>query len=353
MTPQGRPGSEGSGPERYSVRIPFSIEPLGRFPQVDDLGFHEKYLLQIGSKRALIERYPSFYVLLITDFRQRFEAEQYLQRASVGLLRFSIEREMAIEFSSSPTPLDVSPQNKPLRESFAQQHMPSWQRPDGTFTDAGFFPHLTTIVPAHQRIWEFPLCFGKEVKQIDANLLCDAITAAQNILNPIAILNDEKLALAIHAFGSAHNTWDRKAQFIFLTTVLEILKRDEKRPQFSQQIVSVMLKHLDTFSTSSDADRHEVAQLRNDLAQLRQRSISAGICELAYASRPADSRQPSSQPESDRNLREIYNIRSKLVHQGSVPFQEGGSPKEVLMRGLEKLRIVVQEVLRYRIDQHP
>jgi len=351
MTSQGRPASAGSGLERYSVRIPFSIEPLGKFPQLDDVPFYEKRPLQIGSRRALIERYPSLYVLHVPDFGQRSEAERYLEHASVGLLRLSIEREMAIEFSSAPVDLDISPHNTPFRESFARQHMASWQQPDGTFTDAGLFPHFTAIVPAHQRVWEFPMFFGREVRQVDLDLLRGAIATAQSIRDPAAILNDEKLTLAIHTFASAHNTWDREAKFIFLTTVLEILRRDRKRPQRSQQIIDDLLKYLGTCSSAGNDEKREIRQLRNDLGQLRQRSIAAGICELAYTARPANSRQATSRIESDKDIRQLYNIRSKLVHEGSVPH-DNGTPKEVLMRGFEKLRVVAQEVLRYCMDQH-
>jgi hypothetical protein len=217
MTAQGRPASYGKGPESYSIRIPFFIEPIGRFPELDGIDLLNRRALPIGTLQAVIERYPTFYVLHMPGFQDRSSAESYLERAGVGLLRLAVDREMAIEFSPTPEALDTSKANLRFRESFAEQNMPSWRRSDGTFTDGAIFPHWTAIVPEHLRVWEIPLGYaGHEIKQLTMNQLSEALTKAEAIQNPQALLRDEKLLLAIGTFSAAHNTWDRKAQFRIL-----------------------------------------------------------------------------------------------------------------------------------------
>ncbi len=190
---------------------------------------------------------------------------------------------------------------------------------------------------------------GQEIKLLDIAALSGAVTQGQACTHPERVLGDEKLTLAVGMFWAASSSRDPRVRFVLLVTVLEILTPGSKRPKLSQDVLVELLDYLEKHP---DKSNDELTKLRSCIGNLKNSSITDNICELAFHCRPADSKQPAGRKESDRNIRELYGIRSDLVHNGKVAKKGGNTPKERLAANYERLRMVVSELLRFQME-HP
>jgi hypothetical protein len=312
---------------------------------MDDLPVHETLSLNIRHGQAVVEKRDLSYVLRVPGFSSPREASDALKCISVSLLRLTVEKEIDIQFEPNAVPLDTSQgDNRQLRESAAEQNWQQWKvRADGTFTDSGMSPYNTTIVPEHQRVWEYPFGQGHEIKMLDLDSLATSLDTALSINDADGVLNNRKLLLAIRTLGAANNTFQYMLRFVLLVTALEILRPYADRPAYSQKVITSLLRHLQRFKPST-AEKEELAQLRQDITNLKKRSISAELRDLARSTMPQAAQQGIS-PNVAKAMSEIYDIRSKIVHEGS-PSPKGPKTGRVrMMDALEKLRVISSAIL--------
>jgi hypothetical protein len=197
------------------------------------------------------------------------------------------------------------------------------------------------------RIWEFRQPFGKEVKLLEIRNLSDAVLENQGASNFEEVLSDRSVRLAVSTFGAAHNTWNRDARFFGLITVLEILKSEANRPQYSQQLIDKLIQVVELHPAQDSDEKRQREQLKQDLKEKRGLSITSAIRNLVYKSR---SKCGLSKEESDSLVGKLYGIRSKLVHEGAVKPKGGKDTRQQVSAGYEELRKIVSEVLNSCID---
>jgi hypothetical protein len=119
------------------------------------------------------------------------------------------------------------------------------------------------------------------------------------------------------------------------------------RPQFALEIIGKLIQEVKTYSGEGPAEAKQLRQLESGLRELRKLSITDALRKLVY-----DSRKDTvalSKDESDKLVGRLYEIRSELVHEGSVPTKGKNDGRQRVASGFEDLRTIVSDVLRFYI----
>jgi hypothetical protein len=129
---------------------------------------------------------------------------------------------------------------------------------------------------------------------------------------------------ALELFNLSHADASPRAQFLTLTTVVEILTSRRRRPKDAQDFLDDCVQRLE----DSPLDEEGRGRLRNGLGNLRTESISSGC--RAEVERHLGA-------ERARQFAKLYDLRGRLTHDGAAA---GDLPAL-----LENLRGLVSELL--------
>jgi hypothetical protein len=124
----------------------------------------------------------------------------------------------------------------------------------------------------------------------------------------------EKLGLAIEVFMATAAERTPRTRLLGFVTVLEILAEPHDRTAAALSFVESALAEL---ARRSDMDEAERRSLRSSLERLRLQSIGRSVRDLATNLDPDDI-DGYHQGDIRRFLRDCYNTRSQLVHEGSL-----------------------------------
>ena len=205
--------------ETYTIHLPFSLEPTGSFPALDNLPDEESLSLIIEGREAMIKRKPLRYVIFVPGFNSESEAREFIQKICAGLLWLSLKQKMSISFQPEPVPLQKL--QFPLSSAWEPAVKAGWKsKDDGTVGDGGMFFTDSAIIPEHKQIVQFPALLGKLSRSVDVDRIVNAFNEANAEFEAERIFNNAKLTLAFAIFSAAYSHYNRISNFINLVTVL-------------------------------------------------------------------------------------------------------------------------------------
>ncbi|WP_344935557.1 hypothetical protein [Sphaerisporangium flaviroseum] len=135
-------------------------------------------------------------------------------------------------------------------------------------------------------------------------------------------LSDQRIALACTLYIDSFFETSYEAQFITLIGVLEVLKERGPVSPDAMQLIDGWLEEIRHLEVG------EAQSFRGRLNFLKQISLGAGIRRTVTRYLGSD---------RAREVQELYNIRSKLVHEGERPLE--------LRDNLRQAEIIVRELL--------
>jgi hypothetical protein len=349
--------SKGSGPESYTIRVPFFLSDVGEFPEADKLTVEQSIPLSLGGRDAAIKRKEHYYILTVPDFCSEPEAVEFLHKINAGLLLLILKYRIGIHFQPNSVLIETE-HNKEIRDSFAPELYRGWeQRADGTYTDGGVWPMHTVIIPEHKRIIEYGIGWAKIVNRLNIEQIAEMFRAATENYDAEKIFENERLKLAFDMFSSAYAQRNRQITFLNLVTTLEILSD-------SQKASSLVRATIDGLQKSVKEARHKYSariideekdgynalnELLEGLGRLKKRSITESVCELVYSSLYLTD-ESVSREASDKIVREIYGVRSDLVHTGKINHRGGKSPNQ-RFSCITQLEVIVPKVLLFEMNK--
>ena len=255
----GRPATGGNGPERYTVRIPLWLAENAKLGALEKLGLDETINFRLARQTAVIEKRHDFVVLKIPDLTSQTAAEDIAGQVAIGLIRFSARKGVAIHFPFPPSNVARSEDpNLWLRERLQDSEYPrDWERrSDGTVTDGGIFPSETCILPEHERIWEYPMYFGRVIRPFTLDEVNGAVEEADSFVPDAA--RDPTILTAAQTLGVACGQQDRRLTCLLLIAALDVLAQDEsvtKWPDLNDivaEIQNLLNKHRDADEARSN-----------------------------------------------------------------------------------------------------
>ncbi len=327
------PGSEGIGPERYVVSIPFTVAP-GRVLNKSANPIIQK----MGASTVKLEKLHHLHYLTFGPYATLQRAETGLGNVAAALLWTSLNQEVGIQYAKERKDPIILPDPSPINESGAMGYMlksPGWEATDGNY-DAEY----STVRPDHKRLVRWEAGHVNLTVGVDANRFVAIVGEALQFPGLGAVAADEKLKLAIELYAGHRFELSTSAQFIALVTTLEALLPDLIVSESTSEAIEraseavLVARNLRARETQEWTD---IDRLLSRVGELKRESIGASLRQFVGA---AIARNPALGEEQTvlGSLRDAYSTRSRLLHDGSADPQ-------ALSAGLTFLRDFVPRLL--------
>ena len=325
-------GSSGKGDERYLLYIPFTVSP-GR--EISNIDFEEKIALdkyEIG-----FEKVKYLYVVTIGTFITKDEAYNFYFRIKSAFLWVSLKHIIGLNSPTELTDVILNDNPTPISDKSMLKGIADyagWKTIDGNYDS-----DKCIIRPDHKRLVRWETGKVSVTAGLGVNTFVETIKEAISFPCPENILNSPKLRLAIELYSSFFFEQSREAKFIRLVTVLEALTPDDKVSDLSMNLLNQLkqeTKSLRNQYRTDSEEYHETNRLLSRIGNLKYESIGRSL--LNYISN-AIKEDPSLGIETEilDKLKNLYNIRSKLLHEGVMDRQSIENGLQFLMDFVPKL----------------
>jgi len=312
----------------FSLRFPFTLQAGheigdGANPLTLPLGSRELVL-------KLAKKGGTNYVITITGFSTKSEAETFTANMWGGLAKMLIDR--TVPFNAPYRASEVQYLSEPtVNAQFAQSGIIDGTADEG---DAVAF-----------RSEERLAVFGAGTPTVSISNPGNSFLAdlAYWVGDPRSALlsADERLRTAIELYSASFTESSRRARFLTLVMVLEVLTEREVKDSVALALLDrwgLDLEEALASSTTAD-ERESLDSLRRELFFRRDKSIRSRVRALVLRSLAAD----PDVAALARKAVEAYDARGKLVHEGTIGEQ-------TLATVGESARVIVQRLLQALID---
>lgn len=292
--------------ESYAIRIPIVVSKEAFFDFGEGFGF-----MCCGMKVEIARSYQQ-YTLTIRSFRTEDDAGVWLERFSSALSLIVFRYRIGLLFDRNPTPPTIYKEAHPIADGSMLATVPGLRV--GMVINGSYIGDRTVIVPEHLHLIGTQMGRGILVGEtIGGDQLAEAFDMALSRLGGTTVPSRVQVAIDLYSasfFESSHS-----ARFLALMTVLEFLCVPSKRPQ---PLLAILATLVSTVQSYESQYRELVGQSDFDsfigsLRQLEERSIGSKIKTLLHDAFAGTEHEPLI-----ASFGNLYNIRSKLVHEGSV-----------------------------------
>ena len=321
------PGSAGEGPERYSIRLPFTVSPDRKLdlPEEGSAADVEEY-------RVTILREDPGFRLAAEPFREADDAERAWPRLRAAILRAALLHRVGIRFPSSLDRAREYDQPGPIADESAAAPLAKkrgWTETDGDY-DAG----TPTIVPEHKRLFRFGAGAVRVSISLSAERLAEAICEGLTLSCVEHLEADEKLQLGLDLYTSSFFESSRRVKVVRLVTVLDALAEPGQTPPraleawgAARQLVAQMASGHEQGTPEGEHIQRLVQRM--DSMRMHEESITHGIQGLVERGVAADP-DLGDLAELQKAARESYTTRSTLLHDGVADAEEIATAAEFL-----------------------
>jgi hypothetical protein len=338
----GRPATDGKGPERYSVRFALWIPSNATLNGIEHLSENQSIAATVAGRNATLEKRHDFVIFRITGVESYAAAQALANQVATGLIRFSAQKGMAIQFSFPPSEI-VRDRDQlfDFRERLEPTNYPSdWiVRADGTRTDGGIFAHQTCILAEHERIWEYPAYFGKIIRPFNLQEVGTVIEESSRFAS--SAMNNAVLC-GVRALWAACAQDDRRLTYILLVTALDVLAEDENVKNWADDLKDVIEAMNDAIAKHSGDQDKLIEKLSRKVDEIGRPGMADRVRSLVLR---AFGIQERNSPEAQKLVSEINKVlgkRGSLAHGGK--FLEAPTADEN-----ERLRVIVATALNTKL----
>ena len=314
----------------YTLRFPFQLPP-GRAIS------HPESEFELGGLTVALYQDDFFYVLKVSGFESEQLAKAYIAHVSAGLMWLLLNRSLAAkaEWTLQKVAFAQGPEQaaRNLRESWGGLNV--GDKVHGIID--GAWP---AVYPSDGN---FRKVTANPVSVLQTTGVSDVVYYLQQgfqAARPDALQADEKLRTALELYGAFFTEGSQRARFLTLVMVLEALSEGRKRPQLVQMLLDKFVLEVEKLeatvgSGSDDADA--LGAIKREIFFRREDSIRSQIRQLVLNTLALE---PDCQETAQQAVR-LYDKRSTLVHEGSLPRNE-------LSKAVTDAKHIVERVLKAR-----
>jgi hypothetical protein len=294
---EGSRATLGSGPNEYTARIVFEISSLDHLK--DDSGGS----FDLVGYPARINRQDHFYILRVEKLSTKDQAETLMRVIQGAMMELSAKNGLTLWLHPVlPVERNEIQMYARIRDGLAEQNHPEWSRRlEGGVTDGGVWPDQSCILAERERIWEYPALWHKPIRELTVAALQDAVAGAKGRHNLDLALNDRRLSAATKFLNFANAEPNREVGFILFATVLEILADQE---------------------------------------------MQDGVAKIV-----AQCRRANGENYDENEGRELYRIRSKLVHEGVPRLNNSILSWDEFSERYRRIRIIAGQGVMLRLNE--
>ena len=305
------PGSEGSGDERYVVYLPFVLAP-----GADLNPFDGPVSVPAGMRTLKLEKLQHLYALSLGPFNSMGEAAEHVTRLRASLLWLSLQSSVGISYSRQLGAVELHEVAQPVPDSGMMTEVAGavgWDTVDGNY-DAD----KAMIRPDHKRLIRWELGRPSIRIGLAAENLLETVSDALSFERLGAVADNAKLRLSIELYAAHRFEVGENAQFITLVSALEALTPSR---EISETAINGLTAAKEVVKERRDRERRDSAEweelnrLLSRIATLKTEAIGTALRENVKA---VVLRHPAlgDAGETSIKLRDVYTVRSNLLHEG-------------------------------------
>lgn len=311
----------------YTARIPFKTPRSTRITEIEAS-------LELGGVQYLLKWDGHYHVLVVSGLPSQDVAERFTKRAQAAFAWLLLQKGMAAEVNLDPQ--KVTYFEDPIRaaENIAGS---LWSRVDGMVNG-----DQTAIFPSDKEIkvaTGFPA--DVYVTMPTAQVLQTLVEGAERQQSS-DVADDARFSVAIALYGAYFTERTAKARFLTLVMALESLAIASPKAPIALELLGRWQQDLNVLRSSPDRTADELASLESLERELLFRKNDSVRSQIRHLVRTTLATRPDVEQVSRTALR-LYDLRSRLVHEGYVP------PKE-LDEATSEVKELVHKVLVARFE---
>lgn len=302
-------GTEGRGPERWSVWLPIELAPSYRIKPGS---------ATLGDKSISIESRNEFTVIEVHAFDREDEAIDFLERLRGAVLLWGIQGKIGLTVPQGVQRLQLFDPPAPGIDNpnFGEMcRSVGWEYVDGSY-DFG----EPAILPQHKRLTRWVMGRANAYVTTTAEQTSGRLLPLIELPKIGAIQSAGKLVLAAETYLASLFPISGKARLLELTTVLEVLAPTPDVGSEPGAVLAAVIAEAKRSRAALPTDHpalRDVDRLLSRLGQLKSESIKES---LRIWTRAICARLPGRDPDqAASDVARHYDVRSKLVHDGSAP----------------------------------
>ena len=314
---------------RYTLRFPFRLAPGQEFSnldqpyEVDCFGLS----LRLGSKGGL-------YFFSIAGFPGEDEGKAFIPKLWAGLMWALLHQGVAPDAELSPQNIKYIDNPTEAAENFSRSLGLKLEKLDGILDGS------RPVVYDSDKVVRF--LTGQQVSLrlgFPPDKTFTFVHEALSLPHPEAVLSDAKLRVALDLYNAFFSETSANARFLTLNMVLEALAPSEPKHQCAVDAINRWVDEIRKLQEAVKPDSeewHTYDSLIREIGFRKEKSIRSSIRNLVYLTlHPSD---PDAVALS-RQAVTLYDMRSRLVHDGHVPGEDLGqavtSIREIVFRVLK------------------
>ena len=295
----------------YTLRFPFKTP-------AEHVISEDVSTITIDHFAATLSRDGDFCVLEIVGFASEEEAENFLPRIRCGLTSLLLNQKLPV--SGDLVSQKVYKADDPVKA--AENLSKSFGGVDlGDEVHGLIDGAQPAIYPTNGNYRRLTAGSVSVLKTVASTNAASALGAGMLVEYPIGLLEDQKLQTALELYGAYFTESSARAKFITLVMVLEALEESTPRPQVIQDFLNTVNDMAEAHQRDVDENSDEIfafEALQREIVFRRGDSIRSQIRRLVFDTLSGE----SNVDELARQAVQVYDKRSALVHEGSLPEPE-------------------------------
>jgi hypothetical protein len=326
------PGSDGAGPERYVAYLPFVLAPGANLAPIE-----VPIASTHGSLTLKLEKLDHLYALSSGPFPSVDTVAAHLDELRASLLWLSLTYGVGVSYSTVLGSLHLFEAPQPVPESGPLSQLAG--AVDWTATDGHYDADKALIRPDHKRLTRWETGRVSVVVGISIESFFASLNHALSLEGLRGVIENEKLKLAIELYAAYRFELGDKAQLVTLVSALESLLPDMAIPECSN---AALAQAKETVRASRDRyplDSTEWGVINHLLSRVGALKTEAIGTTLRNHVSAVVSRHPELGDPVDVSLklRDVYSLRSTLLHEGHSREQESGGHLSFLREFVPRL----------------
>ena len=150
------------------------------------------------------------------------------------------------------------------------------------------------------------------------------------------------MVLSIELYGAYFTENSDNARLLTLVMALEALSEGKERPEYVQELIQKWeneIKGRIVEYTDEDEKKSELESLRGSLNHMKKDSLRKQLYDLVFSTLQANGDDDAT--EKARMIKNVYDARSKLVHEGKIEYK-------VLKASIREVKSLVERILKLK-----
>jgi hypothetical protein len=299
----------------FTLRFPFELSP-GR----DIVAIDQTVEQKIGNLTFSCERQDRLYILKVSGFVSELIAQEYFSKIWVGLMWVMLNRNIAFSFNKSFGKVTYASDPKQAGENLSNAFGSPF---DGRVVDGLADGDIPVVYQSDKKIrfinaGNINVLIGKPFDQIFATMI-EGVALANNS----RIISDTKIKTALELYSAYYYESSANAKLLTLVMALETLTVSSPKSQFVLDIIANWQKDVDQLKNQLESESEEfeaLIALERELLFRKEKSLRSKIKDLVFDTLQGEG--ASNAREMAAKAVKVYDKRSTLVHEGTLPIQD-------------------------------